>query len=56
MFGLSDRVVVVGLGDRFQVWSPAAFQAQRTAQLQVAREGLAAMRAQQRQARIGAGV
>lgn len=55
MFGLTDRVVVVGLGDRFQVWSPAAFQAQRTAQLQVAREGLAAMRAQQRQARIGAG-
>ena len=55
MFGLTDRVVVVGLGDRFQIWSPAAFQAQRAAQRQIAREGLAALRAQQRQARIGAG-
>ena len=55
MFGLSDRAVVVGLGDRFQIWAPAAFLAQRAAQLQIAREGLAVMRAQQRQARIGAG-
>ena len=55
MFGLADRVAVVGLGDRFQIWSPQAFQAQRAAQLQVARDGLAAMRAQQRQARIGGG-
>ena len=55
MFGLTDRAVIVGLGDRFQVWSPDAFHAQRLAQAKVAREGLAAMRAQQRQARIGAG-
>jgi MraZ protein len=55
MFGLTDRVAVVGLGDRFQIWSPPAFQVQRSTQLQVAREGLAAMRAQQRQARIGTG-
>jgi MraZ protein len=54
-FGLTDRACVVGLGDRFQIWSPAAFQAQREAQLKVAREGLAAHRAQQRQARLGAG-
>ena len=53
MFGLTDRAVVVGLGDRFQIWSPAAFEVQRAAQAQIAREGLAAMRAQQRQARLG---
>ena len=53
-FGLSDTVVVVGLGDRFQIWSRDAFQAQRTAQLQAARDGLAAFRAAGRQARLGA--
>jgi MraZ protein len=55
MFGLTDKVTVVGLGDRFQIWAPEAFQAQRAAQAQIAREGLAALRAQQRQARLGAG-
>lgn len=55
MFALTDRVAVVGLGDRFQIWSLAAFQAQRAAQLQIAREGLTSLRALQRQARIGAG-
>lgn len=55
MFGLTDKVSVVGLGDRFQIWAPEAFQAQRAEQAKIAREGLAAMRAQQRQARIGAG-
>jgi MraZ protein len=54
MFGLTDWVTVVGLGDRFQIWSREAFQAQRSAQRQVAREGLAAMRAAQRQARVAA--
>jgi len=56
MFGLTDMVTVVGLGDRFQVWSSEAFQLQRAAHRQNAREGLAAMRAQQRAARIGAAV
>jgi MraZ protein len=55
MFGLSDWVTVVGLGDRFQIWSRDAFQAQWTAQRRAAREGLAEHRAQQRQARLGAG-
>ena len=32
MFGLSDWVVVVGLGDRFQIWEREAFQAHRVAQ------------------------
>jgi MraZ protein len=52
-FGLTDWVVVVGMGDRFQIWSRDAFQAHRAAQRDLAREGLAAMRAQQRAARLG---
>ena len=53
MFGLTDWVMVVGLGDRFQIWSRDAFQAERAAQRQIAREGLAQLRAQQRTARLG---
>ena len=53
MFGLTDWVVVVGLGERFQIWSKDAFQAHRAAQRELAREGLAQLRAQQRTARIG---
>jgi MraZ protein len=52
-FGLTDWVVVVGLGDRFQIWSREAFQAHRAAQRDVARDGLAVLRAQQRAARLG---
>jgi MraZ protein len=53
MFGLTDWVIVVGLGDRFQIWSRDAFQAHRAAQRDLAREGLAQLRAQQRAARLG---
>ena len=53
MFGLTDWVVVVGLGERFQIWSRDAFQAHRAAQRDLAREGLAQLRAQQRAARLG---
>ncbi|HEX2559982.1 division/cell wall cluster transcriptional repressor MraZ [Phenylobacterium sp.] len=53
MFGLTDWVVIVGLGDRFQIWQREAFQAHRAAQRELAREGLAQMRAQQRAARAG---
>jgi MraZ protein len=52
-FGLTDWVVVVGLGDRFQIWNRDAFQAHRAAQRDIAREGLANLRAQQRAARMG---
>jgi MraZ protein len=55
MFGLDDWVVVVGLGDRFQIWGREAFQAHRAAQRDLAREGLARLRAEQRAARLGAG-
>ena len=52
MFAITDWVVVVGLGDRFQIWNREAFQAHREAQREVAREGLASMRAQQRAVRL----
>jgi MraZ protein len=55
MFGLTDWVVIVGLGDRFQIWERQAFQAHRAAQRETAREGLAQLRAQQRAARTGGG-
>jgi MraZ protein len=51
MFGLNDWVVLVGLGDRFQIWEREAFQAHRAAQRELARDGLAQMRAAQRNAR-----
>jgi len=53
MFGLSDWVAVVGLGDRFQIWSREAFQTHRADQRSVARDGLAKLRAEQRAARLG---
>ncbi len=55
MFGLTDSVAVVGMGERFQIWSREAFQAHRAQQRDLAREGLAALRAQQRAAQLGVG-
>ena len=52
-FGLTDWVVVVGLGDRFQIWEREAFQAHRSAQRELARDGLAQLRAAQRAQRSG---
>lgn len=52
LFGLKDDVVLVGLGDRFQIWAKDAFQAHRSAQRDLAREGLAQLRAQQRAAKL----
>lgn len=54
-FGLTDWVVLVGLGDRFQIWEREAFQAHRAAQRELAREGLAQLRAQQRAAKLAVG-
>jgi MraZ protein len=53
MFGLTDWVVVVGLGDRFQIWDREAFQAHRGAQRDLAREGMAQYRAARRAASTG---
>ena len=55
MFGLTDWVAVVGLGDRFQIWPREAFQAHRAQQRLAARAGLAALREGQRVARAGGG-
>ncbi len=52
MFGLKDWVCVVGLGDRFQIWDRDAFRDHRAAQRPLAREGLIALRAQERAARL----
>jgi MraZ protein len=41
-FGLTDWVVLVGMRDRFQIWSRASFQDHLHRQRQVAREGLIA--------------
>jgi len=54
MCGLSDWVSVVGMGDRFQIWSKDAFAAHRERQRMAAREGLPALRAQQRLAKVAA--
>jgi MraZ protein len=54
-FGLTDWVVLIGLGERFQIWGREAFHAARTAHGAGAREGLAASRAENRRARLGAG-
>jgi MraZ protein len=48
LYGLTDWVAVVGMGDRFQIWGREAFEARRVEQLQLARQGLPALRAQQR--------
>ena len=47
-FGLIDWVAVVGLGDRFQIWSQSAYRQQRELQRLAAREGLTALRTAQR--------
>ncbi len=47
-FGLTDWVALVGMGERFQIWPRAAWRAHRETQLKLAREGLPALRAQQR--------
>ena len=41
-FGLTDWVVLVGMRDRFQIWSRDAFQAHLRRQRELAREGLIA--------------
>src|ERR1700740_1391977 len=40
MFGLTDQAVIVGLGDRFQIWRPDAFHAERLSHRQSAGDGL----------------
>lgn len=53
-FGLSDWVVMVGMGERFQIWPREAFLAHRASQLALARSGLPALRQRQRGLAAGA--
>jgi len=52
-FGLKQDVVLVGLGDRFQIWERDAFRAHREAARKAAGQGLAALREAQRLSRAG---
>ena len=52
-FGITDWVAVVGLRDRFEIWERDAYRAQRAADRERARTGLAEMRVKQRAARLG---
>ena len=52
-YGISDWVAVVGLRDRFEIWERDAYRAQRAADRERARTGLADMRVRQRAARLG---
>jgi MraZ protein len=53
-FGLTEAVMLVGLGERFQIWGRDAFLAERPAQRLLAQQGLRA-RAEVRRALAGAG-
>ena len=48
MFGLTDQVVVVGMGERFQIWSAEAYRSHHARLRDVAKEGLPLLRTQQR--------
>jgi MraZ protein len=52
-YGLTDWIAVVGLRDRFEIWERATYRAQRDADREFAKAGLADMRARQRAARLG---
>ena len=53
--GLTDWVVIAGIGERFQIWNRDAFQTHRAAQREMARQGMAQLREQQRMIRSGGG-
>jgi MraZ protein len=52
-YGLTDWIAVVGLRDRFEIWERETYRAQRAADREFAKAGLADMRAKQRAARLG---
>ena len=47
-FQLTDWVAVVGMGERFQIWSREVFHRHRRDQREAARSGLASLRSEQR--------
>ena len=52
-YGMSDWITVVGLRDRFEIWERETYKAQRAADREFAKAGLAEMRNRQRAARLG---
>ena len=54
-YGLTDWIAVVGLRDRFEIWERETYRAQRDADREFAKAGLADMRAKQRAARLAGG-
>ena len=53
-FGLTDWVVLVGMRDRFQIWSRDAFQTHLRRQRELAREGLIQHARRQQALKVGA--
>jgi MraZ protein len=53
LYGITEWVTLVGLRDRFEIWEREAYRAQRAADREFAKQGLAEMRAKQRAVRIG---
>jgi MraZ protein len=48
--GISDKAKFVGLGDRFQIWEPAAHEAMREEMRTLAKESLGLLKAKPRRA------
>jgi MraZ protein len=48
--GISDKAKFVGLGDRFQIWEPAAYEAMREEMRALAKESLGLLKAKPRRA------
>jgi len=48
--GITERATFVGLGDRFQIWEPSAFEAMRAQNRQLALESLGLLKAKPRRA------
>lgn len=55
IFGLTDWVALVGVGERFQIWDRDAYRAHRSAARLRARDGLASLRLGQRAAPLTKG-
>ncbi len=48
--GITDKAKFVGLGDRFQIWEPAAYEAMREEMRALAKESLGLLKAKPRRA------
>jgi MraZ protein len=53
--GITEKAKFVGLGDRFQIWEPDAYEAERTNMRSLARESLGLLKAKPRRPGNGQG-